>query len=209
MKTILLSFGILAAGLGVGAQVPSSPGQSLEKKAAPVMPEVMHASVVQTFVRSEGLGLSRMPTVHRSTIPEFAMGDKVYRVKMAQLIGMENHPQPTAYITPGLSPKKSDLQAAVRQKTIQTRPVTPFEKEALSQLAAGKQLAFGTHEGSPVMAGALVTTRECLNCHSGQEGRMLGAMSYTLEEVLSPKPAELKPTLGGRGEVIKVSSVNK
>lgn len=197
--------GVLMLGIVIHAQHLGSPGLQPERKPAPVTPEAMHASVVQTFVRSEGLGLSRMPSVHRSFIPEFALGEKVYRVKLVQLIGMENNPEPTAYITPGLIPEKWQLKGVRRQKNVPTRPLTVFEKDALGPLAGGKKVVFGTNDNRLVMAGSLVTTRECLNCHDGKEGRMLGAMSYALEEVVLPKPEGLKPA---KGELVRISSAS-
>src|SRR3954451_2368027 len=116
MKTNLLCLGVMVIGVSIWAQGGGSPGVTQIRKPAPVAPEIMHASVVNTFVRSEGLGLSRMPTVHRSTIPELVLGDKVYKVKLVQLIGLENHPEPTAYITPGVMPEKFYVRAGVKNK---------------------------------------------------------------------------------------------
>ncbi|MDB6032977.1 MAG: hypothetical protein JWM16_3315, partial [Verrucomicrobiales bacterium] len=105
------------------------------------------------------------------------------------------------------TPEKDFIRTAVRQKTIRTRPLTVFEKNAMERLAGGQHLAFGTNNGVLAVAGSLVATKECLNCHSCQEGKLLGAMSYALEEVISAKPVpsqELLPATGS--QVLKVSA---
>jgi hypothetical protein len=61
-----------------------------------------------------------------------------------------------------------------------TRSLDPFEAEGLEALRGGKDLFVRGTDKQARMLGAIRATRQCLQCHGGDRGDLLGAFSYTL-----------------------------
>ena len=68
-------------------------------------------------------------------------------------------------------------------RRIPTRPLDEFESKGLVTLQRGGMLAVGSVKGEARMLGALRSARQCVECHGGQRGDLLGAFSYTLRPV--------------------------
>src|SRR5262249_12600424 len=61
-----------------------------------------------------------------------------------------------------------------------TRPLRPFEKQALAALYEGEELRTETTTNRISMLGAIRALKACLACHQVERGDRLGAFSYTL-----------------------------
>ena len=62
-----------------------------------------------------------------------------------------------------------------------TRPLDKFESLGLFTVQQGDDL-FISRDGEGVrMLGAIRSTKQCVACHGGERGDLLGAFSYTLQ----------------------------
>lgn len=99
-----------------------------------------------------------------------------WNVKRIELIGMLLHPEPVAYVS-------NRLPSMTKVRDLPTRPLDEFEANGLATLQRGGMLAVGTVKGDARMLGALRSARQCVECHGGKRGDLLGAFSYTLRPV--------------------------
>jgi hypothetical protein len=104
-----------------------------------------------------------------SKVPEPVGG---LRVATVELIGWL-HGEPAVYVSENL-PSMKELRG------VPTRPLDPFEEEGLAELRRGKDLFTREADGSLRMLGAIRATKQCLDCHGGRRGDLLGAFSYVL-----------------------------
>ena len=101
------------------------------------------------------------------------MYSRRWNVVALDLVGLATHDEPVAYVSKQL-PRMKEL------KNSPTRPLDVFEKVALERLHAGDDL-FVRRAGTDVrVLGALRAADQCLRCHGGSRGDLLGAFSYTL-----------------------------
>ena len=73
-----------------------------------------------------------------------------------------------------------------------TRPLDRFERFALPTLERGEDLFVSEAGDGLRMLGAVRSARQCVKCHGGSRGDLLGAFSYTLRpegrESVTSKP---------------------
>jgi hypothetical protein len=101
------------------------------------------------------------------------MVSRRWNVVALDLVGLATHDEPVAYVSKQL-PKMKEL------KNSPTRPLDVFETLALDRLHAGDDL-FVRRAGTDVrVLGSLRAADQCLRCHGGARGDLLGAFSYTL-----------------------------
>jgi hypothetical protein len=165
-------------------RLPSSlsPGQS-----SPVPEEgalgQFHRFSVRDFVNERGFGYVRDREhvkgfqSHRfSAMPELgkvAGETRRWQVDNLQLISLLKYEEPVAYQSRHL-PRMDEL------RTAETRPLDPFEKQALAALRQGGSLVVRSGKDWLRMLGAVRALRQCLACHEAERGDLLGAFSYTL-----------------------------
>ena len=97
-----------------------------------------------------------------------------WQVERLDLVGLLKYDAPVVYVTENL-PRMDELRDAA------TRPLDPFEQEALAGLRRGEDLL--TQQTAPDrlrMLGSLRAVKQCLTCHQAQRGELLGAFSYRL-----------------------------
>ena len=116
---------------------------------------------------------------------ELVLKGQFYVVQKVELIGLVKHPEPTAYMM-SFPPQKSYLTNK-QGRFFTTRALTTFETNALVQLRNGRNEILGTHDGSVAILGAVRAQENCLKCHDGNSGTLLGAFSYLM--ALSERPA--------------------
>lgn len=68
---------------------------------------------------------------------------------------------------------------------VPVRDLKEFEKTALDQLRGGAHLV---GEGNENVVGPIYAQASCMACHDGDEGALLGAFSYKLEEQKRESP---------------------
>jgi hypothetical protein len=176
---------------------PSSSESSQPKYAAPPKPitslqrdvlAVLHRETANDFVHAERLGFARDRDYvagfepHRFTnMPELkkhlvfgtyrAWGD--WKVERVELVSLRKAAGPHAY----LSSEVPDLKAL---RNADTRLLDDFEIRALAQLHAAKNVVIEQTDGLVRMVGALRAGNNCLRCHAGARGELIGAISYEI-----------------------------
>ena len=101
------------------------------------------------------------------------LGVRRWNVVALDLVGLARHDEPVAYVSKQL-PRMKEL------KNSPTRPLDVFEKLGLERLHAGDDLFVRLAGTDLRMLGALRAADQCLRCHGGARGDLLGAFSYTL-----------------------------
>src|SRR5262249_33328056 len=105
-----------------------------------------------------------------SRAPGHAEQWQVWRLELG---GLLLHGKPGAYGTEHL-PRMDELGKAA------TRPLDPFEAAALEGPRRGDDLLSTEAGGIMRMLGAIRSVKQCLGCHGGERGDLLGAFTYTL-----------------------------
>jgi hypothetical protein len=131
----------------------------------------LHEEAVIDFVHPEGFGFFKDRNhvagfqPHRfSKVPD-AKDVEVVRLELVSLL---MHKEPSVYLSDRL-PQMDAL------KGVPTRPLDDFEKEGLEALRKGSDLFV---QGDR-MVGAVRSVKQCLACHGGERGQLLGAFTYT------------------------------
>ncbi len=137
----------------------------------------LHGAGLLDFINHENFGyvkdrrhVAGFQSHRFSKVPEPAEG---WRVEMLDLIGLLLHEKPVAYVSADL-PRMDELRKAP------TRPLDRFESAALEKLRRGEDLAVADTAIGLRMLGAIRNAKQCIECHDGKRGDLLGAFSYTL-----------------------------
>jgi hypothetical protein len=96
-----------------------------------------------------------------------------WEVKSLELMGLILHAEPTVYVSDRL-PAMSALRG------MQTRMPDRFEAFALQVLTRGDDVFVAPVGDGLRMLGAVRSANQCVACHGGGRGDLLGAFSYTL-----------------------------
>jgi hypothetical protein len=98
-----------------------------------------------------------------------------WKVETVVLLGLLLHPEPIAYVSNNL-PRMDELRKAP------TRKLDLFESQALQKIREGEDLIVAETSRDLRMLGAIRSTKQCLQCHEGERGDLLGAFSYLLRK---------------------------
>lgn len=115
-----------------------------------------------------GHGFSQTPTVHKDA-DEYEQ----WQLVKLELVSLLKHVEPVAYVSEVL-PQMDRLQ------DVPTRPLDPFERQAIQQLRADKDLVVDAQPARVRMVGSLRATNDCRACHQVPRGTLLGAFTYEL-----------------------------
>jgi hypothetical protein len=166
-------------------------------------PVAMHEYFIERFVDSDGFGSERMgqPSMI-SRDHELRVAGRVYAISSIDLISLHSdaalrskvRPAPArfaasappttgpfAYTQP-FNVTKAHLQESAR------RPLRDRELAAIDKLAAGEETVFNESSMPTLLIGAVRASSQCLKCHEGPAGRMLGAFSYSLQPISGAAP---------------------
>ncbi len=94
-------------------------------------------------------------------------------LRRLDLVGILKLDEPVVYQTQG-------FPSMEEAKDAPTRPLDPFESEALTALLRGEDLVARESPKQLRLFGSLRATKHCLSCHHGERGDLLGAFSYQL-----------------------------
>jgi hypothetical protein len=98
------------------------------------------------------------------------------KLQTLDLIGLVVHDGPVAYVSNNL-PRMDELRQAP------LRELNPFESAGLRALKSGEDLFVREMpDGNVRMLGAVRALSQCINCHGGARGDLLGAFSYELSK---------------------------
>lgn len=142
----------------------------------------LHTDGVLDFVNPRGWGYVKSRDAvagflpHRfSKVPEA----KVWVVQRIELVGLLKHPEPVVYLSDRL-PAMAELRDAP------TRPLDEFESAGLDVVRRGED-GFATRRGDVArFVGGIRAAKQCVECHGGERGDLLGAFSYTLRAKSTP-----------------------
>jgi hypothetical protein len=170
---------------GLSAAAQRSPGEldvllpSLDEPSLRPVFSSLHEDGVIDFVNPGGFGyikdrqhVAGFQPHQFSRMPPSA---GVWRVRTLDLVGLLLHEKPVVYVSENL-PRMDEL------REVPTRPLDAFEEAGLEALHGGEDLFIcDTAAGVKRMLGPLRSTKQCVACHGGERGDLLGAFSYTLE----------------------------
>jgi len=167
----------------------------------PLQPEIVGTTVAEPAATAERIE-DALKTLHRAGIGDFASPqdfgyvsddgkqaagfiphrftktpptDPRLRLLRIDLVGLLLHPNPVVYVSDKL-PRMDELTAAP------TRSPDDFEAKAIESLRKGETLVVREVETGLRMVGAIRAAKQCLACHEGQRGEILGAFSYRFEQ---------------------------
>jgi hypothetical protein len=144
----------------------------------------LHFDGVLDFVNPRGFGYVKsrkeVAGFQSHGMSKLPKAEPPWKVARIDLIGLLIHEKPVAYVSMNL-PKMDELRDAT------TRPLDAFEVEGLEALRKGEGLESGQKsedlyargsKDQARMMGAIRATSQCLDCHGGSRGDLLGAFSY-------------------------------
>lgn len=142
----------------------------------PAVPE-MHAASGPDGLAPQGVGASRGRRQFAGVVPHGFSRVSVttgnLAVRRVELVGLLKHSGPVVYISEKL-PAMGDLRDAP------TRPLDAFESAGLTAVRCGADL-YSVREGVVVRAvGSIRNGNDCVGCHGGKRGDLLGAFAYVL-----------------------------
>jgi len=94
-------------------------------------------------------------------------------LETVDLVGLLRHEQPVAYVSADL-PRMDEL------RTAPTRPLDEFETTALREIRKGEDLMVAEGQTHVRLLGSIRSWQQCVSCHGGERGDLLGAFSYTM-----------------------------
>jgi hypothetical protein len=174
------------------AETPTQPGSpAVWGRDEPFEPEppagrdrffALHSAGLLDFVNPRGWGYiqSRERVAgflpHRFTkVPEAEM----LQVQRIELVGLLKNPDPVVYLS-------DRLPAMTELRDVPTRPLDAFETAGLDVVRNGED-GFAARRGEVVrFVGAIRSAKQCVECHGGERGGLLGAFSYTLRAKSTP-----------------------
>lgn len=100
--------------------------------------------------------------------------EKPWKVLRLELVGLLFEERPRVYVTATM-PRMQEI------RDVPTRPLDAFETAGLARLQAGDRLHVGDAREGVRMLGAIRNAQQCVRCHGGARGALLGAFSYALK----------------------------
>lgn len=99
-----------------------------------------------------------------------------WQLTRLELVSLLRHDEPRVYIADTI-PLMNELQS------LPHRALNEFEAAALPKLATSKDTVIEEIAGGAKMLGAIRAGNDCLQCHHGPRGKLLGAFSYEFRNV--------------------------
>lgn len=99
-----------------------------------------------------------------------------FRISHTELVSLLLHETPMIYQTENL-PRMKDIS------TVPKRPLDAFESESLEKIKNGEDLIVSDVPEGLRMLGSIRNAEQCLKCHGGRRGELLGAFSYSIKKM--------------------------
>ncbi len=150
----------------------------------------IHDDFVLAFIDSEGFGQHRLPAMaevmHRKV--KSTQGVHLYVMDL-QMIGVAKHDPPRVFSNEMSIYHRPNTRTPPSPPT--SRPIEPWERQALHDLDAGQRLIIEKKETGLRVVGPIRAGVECLGCHKNKRaGDMLGAFVYMLGTVPEQTPTK-------------------
>jgi hypothetical protein len=163
---------------GSGISSPWSPGDSKRPPRDEEDPlSLMHDESIVDFVNPRGFGyfkdrshVAGFETHRFSRVPD---SKNRWKVQSLELVSLLLHDEPEVYVS-------DHLPRMDRLHRVSTRPPDRFERFGLDALRQGEDIFISQVEEGVRMLGGVRSVSQCLACHGGERGDLLGAFSYTL-----------------------------
>lgn len=197
-----------ARGVNRGPFTPPSPPLRMELPRATIYSiwnseEQLNNYYVNRFISSAGFGGVRMTVPTMQINPDIRLlqeqvvkldgvnltAIQPYQIEQLELIGIAKHETPVAFVVNRHSAfiinqtrQTTPSRWSVPTEISGTRSLTDFEKTALDEIKAGKNVADQPqNDGTLFIVGAVRAQEACLQCHTGYKvGEALGALTYRL-----------------------------
>ena len=137
----------------------------------------MNARSTADFANQIGFGLVRSRSEVAGFRPhrfsKWPDAPKRWDIKRIDLVGLLLHEQPVVYVGNHL-PRMADVGK------LATRSLGAFENDGLAAIRKGEELYIRGDQDKLRVIGAMRNFDQCIKCHGGQPGDLLGAFSYVL-----------------------------
>jgi hypothetical protein len=154
---------------------PQPPGKDDAKVSKELLS--MHTLSVVDFVNPNGFGFFKdrrhVAGFQAHQFSKVPVPMLFWKMQTIDLVGLVVHEEPLVYVSSHL-PRMDELRDAP------TRPLDAFESHGLKALRSGEELFVRSVDWKIRVLGAVRSAKQCLACHGGQRGDLLGAFSYTL-----------------------------
>jgi hypothetical protein len=157
---------------------PWSPGESGRESAGDEAPigRMLEESIVD-FVNPGGFGYVKDRGHVAGFVPhrfgQLPAPANRWKVEALELVSLLLNDEPEVYVSDHL-PRMDRLHG------VPTRPLDRFERFGLHALRQGEDIVTAEGEEGVRMLGAIRCVKQCLTCHGGERGALLGAFSYSL-----------------------------
>jgi hypothetical protein len=139
----------------------------------------LHQGSVVDFVNADNFGFIKdrrhVAGFQEHQVSQTPTPSKPWTLQTLDLIGIALHEKPVVYVSEYL-PRMDELRAAP------TRTLDDFEAAGLAALERGDELFVRDRGEERRMLGAIRAARQCVACHGGERGDLLGAFSYRLTQ---------------------------
>ncbi len=105
--------------------------------------------------------------------------DESWKIVHIELVSLLLHIPPIVY-------QSDELPRMDRVKQVSTRLLDPFENAALARIKKGEDLIVADVPRGLRMLGAIRNAKQCIQCHEGKRGDLLGAFAYSIQTTGNP-----------------------
>jgi hypothetical protein len=144
--------------------------------------EELHDKILNDFFKKSGFGKvvsskraigfePHGPTDLKREIGTTKEDAATWQLTRLELVSLLRHAEPRVYVAETI-PLMNELE------DIPHRALNEFEVGALLQLETERDTVIEETPGGAVMLGAVRAGNDCLQCHNGPRGKLLGAFSY-------------------------------
>jgi hypothetical protein len=106
----------------------------------------------------------------------------IWHIRRLELVSLLRHDEPRVYVAETL-PQMDQLAE------VPHRALNEFEASALPQLETAEDVVIDQQPERIQMLGAVRAASNCLECHEGQRGKLLGAFSYEIIPIVNTTQA--------------------
>ena len=106
--------------------------------------------------------------------------ERVWLFQKRQLVSVNSAKGPAVYLNSPVT-QHALMDPEWSSALVDKLRLDAFEKEALELLRKGDEVVLRSDDRKLRMFGAIRARKDCLSCHKGQVGTLLGAFTYTLE----------------------------
>jgi hypothetical protein len=139
----------------------------------------LHARSILDFVNPGGFGF----VVDRQKVAGFRSHQfgavpsaAKWKAERVEIVSLLMHAEPVVYVS-------NDLPRMEERGKTPTRALNGFESAGLKAIETGDSLFLREAQGTILLLGAIRSADQCVKCHGGERGDLLGAFSYRLAAI--------------------------